>query len=161
MIPAASSCISSDRYRIVPGHPGHIAALAARMRIGDSHELHALGMTAQEGARISLRESLYARTVFVDGEMAAMFGLGGSFISRDGQPWLLTTPAIERVPFAFARVGRQLVAEMLTHKPFLWNYVTAEYHAAVRLLEILGFTVDDPRPFGPAGVPFRRFWKEA
>src|SRR4051812_31279454 len=97
------------------------------------------------------------RTAFVDGEIAAMWGLGGVMLSDEGTPWLMTTPVVERVPVSFVRIGRAQVAEMLSRRSRLANVVQASYLGACRLLEVLGFTLDEPIPLGPHGVPFRKF----
>lgn len=98
-----------------------------------------------------------ARSVLYNGRVIAMWGMCGVYVSDEGQPWLVTAPEVERLPFAVLREAKKGVAEMLDLKPFLWNYVAADYAQAVKMLEILGFTLD-PSVTLPTGVDFRRFW---
>lgn len=87
-----------------------------------------------------------------------MWGMGGASISDEGLPWFMTAPEVERFPVAIVREARYAVAEMLDLRPYLWNCVLAEYAQAIRLLRLLGFTVDDEVTVGAGGAGFRKFW---
>ena len=138
-----------------------VYALAATLRDGDRAEIQAMGRDPRRALRFAYRASLMPpRVATVDGQVAAMWGLGGDLISDVGEPWLLTGHAADRVPFAFVRIAKAELAAMLAVKPRLDNYVAADYAKAVRLLEGLGFRIDPPAPIGPKGALFRRFWIE-
>lgn len=137
--------------------PAHIGAMADRLRAGDLAEIEAAGLRPGRALWRSYRGSFYTKTAFVDDEIAAVWGLSGSPLGRFGQPWLLTTPAAEKVKTAFLRTGRQEVAKMLTMCPVLLGYVDSTYHKALRLLEMLGFDLEEPLPFGARGALFRRY----
>ena len=149
--------MAATRYQIVPATNAHVYTLAANLRQGDADELEATGFHVKHGVRKTFRAALLRCSVFADGELAAMFGMGGDALSNVGTPWLLTTKAIERVPVSFVRVGRQIVQDMLHEKPILVNYVDARYVSACRFVEVLGFVLEPPAPFGPKGALFRRF----
>lgn len=85
-----------------------------------------------------------------------MWGLGGASISDEGMPWFLTAREVERFPVSLVREARYAVAEMLDLRPYLWNYVLAEYAQAVKLLRLLGFTLDDP--IRVRSDNYRKFW---
>lgn len=142
---------------ILSAEPAHILALAALMRAADVAELEAAGLTAQRGAWRSYRRSMITRVALVDGEVAAAWGLGGAPLGTVGEPWLLTTPAVERAPVTFVREARCEVAAMLEMFPELRGRVDARYHRAIRLLELLGFAVGQARPFGAKGAMFREY----
>lgn len=135
----------------------HCPVLCANLRAGDRRECEDAGLAPRRAIYRSYRNSLYARTVFFDGDMAGMFGLGGGALSDTGSPWLFTTPAVERNPFAFLRCARAFVDEMLTIKPMLENFVSANYPEACRFLRALGFELSEPQPYGVKGAPFRKF----
>lgn len=145
------------RTFIRPSQIGDVYALSAHLRIADYDEVRSLGLRMPDALRTSFRNAVFRRTAFVDGEIAAMVGLGGPLLSDHGVPWLLTTPAVERVPIAFLKEGRALVAQMLALRPHLENRVLASYTRACRFLALLGFELDPPTPFGPHGALFRRF----
>jgi hypothetical protein len=149
--------VNAPSYIIVDSEPRHAALLARALRDNDRAEIEAAGVTGKKAVWRSYKNSLLCKTAFVDGEIAAMWGLGGTILATKGSPWLLTTRAIEKVPMDFAREARKAVREMLEIKPVLQNYVLASYHKAVRLLQIIGFTMSEPFPFGPKRIEFRRF----
>ena len=141
---------------------GDVYALAARLRPGDRAEIEAVRREPRRVLRASFRASLTPpKVAVVDGEIAAMWGLGGDLLSDHGAPWLMTGTVCDRVPVTFMKVARAELALMLAVKPRLENYVDATYAKAVRLLEALGFHIDAPEPVGPKRAPFRRFWIEA
>lgn len=108
--------------------------------------------------RASFRGSLTApKVALVDGEIAAMWALGGEFLADTGAPWLMTAPAIERAKVSFLRIARAEVAAMLAVKPRLENFVIAAYPEANEMLRRLGFRLDEAQPVWPSGAPFRRF----
>jgi hypothetical protein len=143
-------------YEIIPATIVHVHQLARVLREADAAEARALGQDPRKLLRASFRMSLYARTAFVEGKIAAMWGLTSDILSDTGCPWLLTSAAIESLPMIFAREARKEVAAMLSLRPRLENFVAADYGRACRFLEILGFTVDPPAPLGPRGALFRR-----
>lgn len=149
--------MAASRVSIVPALPEHCDLLAANLRHGDRAEVQAAGLSRYRAVGHAFRNGVMCRTAFVDGDIAAMWGLGGGLLSATGTPWLLTTAAAERVPFAYVRIGRAQVAAMLALRPVLVNYVAANYDRAIRFLELLGFTLDDPAPFGDRDALFRRF----
>lgn len=148
------------RVTVRESHAGDVYSLAASLREGDRAEVEAFGLDARHAIRASYRHAILRRTYIVDGEIAAMSGLGGAMLSEQGNPWLMTAPIVERVPVAFLKIARQQLAEMLRQRRFLFNYVLASYTQACRLLEVLGFVLDPAVPMGPQGLPFRRFWIE-
>ena len=142
---------------ITPAAPCHISAMADRLRTGDLAEIEAAGLRPGRALWRSYRGSIYAKTAFVGGEIAAVWGLSGSPLGMYGQPWLLTTPAAEKAKTEFLRTGRREVATMLSVCPVLLGYVDTNYRKALRLLEKLGFDLEEPLPFGARGALFRRY----
>jgi len=108
------------------------------------------------------RNSIMCQTAIVDGTVAAIWGMtvgfvdGLSMLGDVGRPWLLTSPAVERVPFAVVREAMAAVRRMLVVKPRLENYVLASYEKAVRVVRLVGFEIDEPI-INQNGVAYRRF----
>ncbi len=150
----------SGRYRIVDMKPAHLLEIRNRLRSGDAMEITCLGLGISRALWRSYRSSLISRTAYVDGEIAAVWGCGGSALGGIGEPWLLTSPAIEKIPVSFVREARQEVNAMLGIFPVLQNYVAANYRQACRFLECVGFDLGEAFPAGPARAPFRQFRKE-
>lgn len=156
----------SHRYTVQPATPEHVYALAAKLRPEDCAEIVGSGNSPKRSLWRGYRNSVMCETAFVDGEVAAMWGLcvgfvpGLSLLGNIGRPWLLTSAAVERVPFAVVREARRAVQGMLMVKPILENYVLASYARAVRLVRLVGFTVDAAPVMSPSGVAYLRFHME-
>lgn len=146
------------KIEILPSVAADVYRLAANLRDADRNEVEALGIEPRAGIRKSFRHAILRKTYYVDGEIAAMSGLCGSMLGDVGDPYLMTSLLVERVPVSFVKLARIGIEEMLQHKSRLENYVIAEYRGACRLIEVLGFTLEAPEPGGPMGKPFRRFW---
>lgn len=143
---------------IVPATKAHGRALLSTLREGDREEVMAAGLRPGRAVMISLRDSLWSNAAMVDGEVAALWGVGGTLLSGIGRPWLLTGTACNQVsPLKFARVYRSEVGRMLASFFRLENYVDSKYTGAVRMLRLAGFTINDPEPFGQRGALFHRF----
>jgi hypothetical protein len=153
----------SHRYSIESATPEHVYALAAKLRPEDCAEIIGSGNNPKRSLWRGFRNSVMCETAFVDGEVAAMWGLcvgfvpGLSLLGNVGRPWLLTSAAVEKVPFAVVREAKRAVFGMLTVKPVLENYVLASYTRAVRLVRLVGFTVDETAAMSPNGVAYLRF----
>jgi len=74
-----------------------------------------------------------------------------------GSPWLLGTDEVARYPGALTRIAKRHIVIMRATYPVLLNYVDERNADSVGWLRLLGFTVDDPVPYGIEGRPFHRF----
>lgn len=133
------------KYEIVEARYEHIRPLALNLRYADIAEIHEAGFSPVRAIAGSFRRSLYRRTAFVNGHIAAMWGVGG--VLTIGEAWLLTTPAIEKAPFAFVREGRREVANMLRLFYRLQLAVHCDYVQAIRLATLWGFVPMGGSPF--------------
>jgi hypothetical protein len=70
-----------------------------------------------------------------------------------GSPWMLSTDAAKTEPVAFVRQARQWVREELSLYGRLAHEVYRHNHSHIRLLRLLGFTVEEPK----ADHPFQLF----
>ena len=152
--------VALPQFEIIPSEAIHVKMLADRIRSEDAREILGIGYTPHRAIMKSFKASLFPTTAFVDGEIAAMWGVVGNPLGNKGMPWLMTTDTVYKVSsLRFARVYHREVKRMLRIFKVLENYVDSEYNGAVRLLDICGFSLDDPEPYGPNGRLFRRFYK--
>lgn len=142
-----------------PSEVSDIYRLAANLRAADADEVRALGLDPAFAIRRSYRDAILRKSYYVDGELAAMSGLCGPLLADIGEPYLMTTPAVERAKVSFIRCARAAVDEMLVQRLRLEGYVAASYTRACRLLEVLGFELSEARPFGPKAALFRTYSK--
>lgn len=146
---------------IIPTTPEHLRELALVLRPEDRLEIVSFGISPEKALWRSYKGSLIRKTAFIDGKIAAAWGLCGSFMGVMGQPWLLTSEEVRKIsPLKFARIYQKEVIEMQKMFPILENYVDASYNAAVRLLGIVGFELGEPEPIGVHKALYRKFRKE-
>jgi hypothetical protein len=148
------------RLIVVPSRTEDVYRMAKMLRAEDRQEILALGVDPRSAIRSNYRDAILRKTYFVDGEIAAMTGLCGGWVSQIGHPYLVTTPAAAKMPVAFIKCARNAVGEMLARRERLGGYVLASYESACRMLEMIGFNLADPAPLGPRGVLFRQFTAE-
>lgn len=143
---------------IIPTEPKHLRELGADLREEDKAEILAFGLSVEKALWRSYKGSLIKKTALVDGKVAACWGAYGTFLSMEGQPWLLTSSAVYNVSaLKFARIYQKEVNEMLKLFDRLSNIVDVEYKSAIRLLEIVGFKLQEPEIVGTKGKLFIRF----
>lgn len=141
---------------IVTATAEHIEVLLLSMRKKDREEAANAGLALSRAVWRSYRGCVFAKAAFVDGEIAAVWGIGGG-LGSVGRPWLFTTPAVERAKMAFLRTARAEVADMLATYPRLLGVVDDAYVGALRLLQAIGFTLSEPFAYGRFGMPFREY----
>lgn len=151
----------ANRVIIVPAELRHAEALVADLRPMDAAECWTLGVEPLHGLRESTRHSLVAWTALEAGQPIAMWGVtAAEMMGRVGCPWLLGGERLTAHRRQFVMESRARLAPMRALFPRMENHVLADYRAAVRWLEWLGFTLDAPEPRGPFGALWRRFWME-
>lgn len=138
--------------------PEHIRELAGSLRQEDQQEIEVTGFLPNKVLWRSYKSSILRRTALIDGGVAAVWGVAGTPLGDEGEPWLMTSPLVERVsPLKFARIYQEQVYKMLEIFPYLVNYVDSRYTKAMRLLDIIGFHIHSPTPFGPNRSLFCKF----
>ncbi len=145
------------RYDIVPAAAEHIEPIAAAIRQADCNECWAAGaMTARDALRMSLDGAALARTWLVDGQPAAMGGISGE--RESASIWLLTTDLVEQHRRRFLADSRRSLDAVKDDYELLFNFVDVRNRRTIRWLKWLGFTIEEPRPYGPLGMPFHFFY---
>lgn len=146
---------------VVQALPEHGFYVASHARPADVLEMSAgYSLTPSAAIARGLRVSSQAWAGLVDGVPVAVAGLNRpSLLSSTGYPWMLGTSELERpgVAKAFLRVGGPILQTMLETCEHLENWVDARNTRAIRWLRWLGFTLHDPAPYGPQGLPFCHF----
>lgn len=106
--------------------------------------------------------SAVRKTLIVDGEVAAIWGVVSDVLGSTGWVWLLTGPKVSQMSaVAVSRIYRNEVRELLESYDVIENLVDCRYSAVIRLLKIAGFSFDDPMPIGKFKSSFMRFYKAA
>lgn len=147
------------RIEVVPVTGKHIKRVAANMRPCDVAEIWGSNRwTPRQALEAGMRSAAMARTALVNGEPACIFGVTpASLLTGVGTPWMLATPKLHRIERAFVRLSRPVVDSMQALFPLLVNYVDNRNASTLRWLAWLGFELGEPEPYGPDGLPFRKF----
>ena len=137
-------------------------ALATRLRPVEADEVRASsGKEPADVIRESLAASDEAWAIRFNGELALIFGvvlLDDSVLTgRIGVAWLLTTDLVERFPKAFWVLSRRMLRFLLERWDALVNAIDVRHEKAIRWAKRLGFHLDEPQPFGAAGLDFQPF----
>jgi hypothetical protein len=101
--------MGTDAAEIRKSAPEDCDRLAALLSEEQRAEiLGGFGFEPADGLRASCGASWCSLSVFLDGEITAMFGCRGA-PGETGFPWVVTAPAIERMKIQFARRGREFI----------------------------------------------------
>ena len=134
----------------------HVRELRETIRPADRQEIESFGYTCGKALWRSFKRSLITKTGLIDGKVGAIWGCGGTILGYTGQPWLLTSSEVYKIPpRKFVQIYRYEIEELLQDFPKLENYVSASYDESIRLLKMVGFTIGEPEKFGK-GI-FRKF----
>jgi len=139
-----------------------VEVIAANMRQADADEVWASNhYTPTEAMLSSWKASDKSMIVTVNDEPCVMIGLViRDILSGAGIPWLLGTNAALKHKRHFLIQVPDVINEMLGICPNLYNYVHAKNKISVSWLKRIGFTIDEPVPFGRDNELFHKFHLE-
>lgn len=139
-----------------------VEAIAADMRQADAAEVWASShYTPVEAMMSSWEASDRSMIVTVNNEPCVMIGLViRDILSGAGIPWLLGTDNALKYKRHFLTQVPDVIDEMLAICPRLYNYVHARNKISVNWLKRIGFTIDEPVPFGCDNELFHKFHLE-
>lgn len=144
---------------LVPATREHAIELAFNMSPADVEEVYAsTGYSPGKAMRITIEVSRDPVAALVDGRVACMLGIEiPHTLSRQGAPWLLSTPLMAENWVPAARESYRWLHRERVKYDLLANYVDVRHLKAIKWLRFLGFKILEPAPFGPFGMPFHRF----
>lgn len=146
---------------VVDATPEHIRLLAADMKEEDAETTILLGSTPYKALWKAYRTSLFKKAAFINGKIAAMWGVAGTYLGEKGYPWLLMSHAADEYPFRVAFCYRQELKKMLELFPVLEDWVHVGNTKSLRMLELMGFKMSSPQPLGKDGAMLVRAEKRA
>lgn len=139
----------------------HAKALVAEMRKLDVQEVIASsGPDVLASTLLGLRVSHQPVAAHTPDGLLCLFGIAPYSIMGDtASPWCLGTDRMSDLHTAaeFLGIAANFFVWARERYPKLINHVDARNKPSVRWLARLGCTIDEPAPFGVAGLPFHRF----
>lgn len=129
------------------------------LRQEDLTELINQGLDPKKTIINCYRKSLIKKTLLIDSQVSAMWGIKGTILGNTGNPFLLTANSVTQLsPIVLAKIYKQEVKEMSRLFPILENYVDCSYKGAVRLLKLTGFKFGEPFTLENSNAQFQRFY---
>jgi hypothetical protein len=129
-----------------------------RLRKQDLEEVKAShGLSGKDAVLLSLNGKEPSYVAELDGKILCFFGCDEADIG--GSPWLLGTDELSSFPISLFRKSRKYIDSILNQYGYLENYVDARNTLSIQWLKWLGFTIENPLPYGVEQKPFHRFWK--
>lgn len=119
----------------------HCGAIIRAMRVDHQRALMAMGVPIHRELRRMFDGSYYRRAAFIDGALAAVWGVESTPICSDGLVWLVLAQHAMKHPFTIMRQARKELAALAGSKVQLSTTVIADDEAAIRLAVALGFEV--------------------
>ncbi len=140
-----------------------IRKLKNNLREEDNRELRkASGHHPYYALVMTYRKSEETWVGMIDGEIACVWGVfHDSVLGKTARIWLLSTAVMEKAPIRVARFTKAWLTKLLKKYDILENYVDDEYTKCKKWLKWLGFTIEDPEPFGAELAPFCHFYIKA
>ena len=111
------------------------------LRKADELECLAGGLTAAEAIRQSIEWSLGAYKVTNGPETVALWGYTPTSVLGEAcYAWLLTGPGVDKAPYAFGRLSKYVISDLLLLFPSIFVTVDPAHTRAINWLRWLGFT---------------------
>lgn len=136
-----------------------ITSIAERMRVADVMEVAAShGHTPLQALEHCIADATNAFTAVIDGVPEGIFGVthrGG----MSAEVWMLGTDGLVKDPELFRAQTSAILDSWASIFPVMHNFVDDENEVSKRWLKSVGFTLDEPRPYGAGQLPFRYFYR--
>lgn len=115
------------------------------LRKEDYNEIVNAGVKPEDALYGTFASAFWSKTAVIDGKPSAFWGVAGSVLGK-GVPFLLTANDVTKIsPLTFFRVYKKEISDITRFFPYLENYVDSEYTGATRMLEMAGFSLDEPQ----------------
>jgi hypothetical protein len=150
------------RLEIVEATCSHVLAMVDRLREADKEEISsATGEDANVAMFHSYRKSFLRWTALMDDRPIAVFGVAPmTLMGTTGIVWLLGTDDASKAGARLARATKKCVMECLGMFKRLENYVDDRNELSKKWIKWLGFTIENPAPYGVERRLFRHFYME-
>ena len=132
------------------------------MRQADVEEIWASdNYTPLEALMSSWKMSKYSVVITINDEPCVMMGLViRDMLSGNGIPWMLGTDTALKYKKKFFTEVPDVMTQMLSVCPRLYNYVHSKNKVSIKWLKWIGFTLCDPEPYGCEKELFHKFYIE-
>jgi hypothetical protein len=141
--------MTAPRIEIGEARLHHCGQMARSLRAPTREGMAALGFQTHRELRKCVEASSEPRAAFVDGKLAAMWGMSGSLLDPEGYVWLAVNDVATQYPVRLVREAMRGVDGFLKSKQILWTRILGSDAASQRFARRLGFFTTHPLPMDP------------
>lgn len=135
--------------------PLHLREMADTMQQETLDIAKRTGVNPLKALWSNYRKSLMCKSVFINGNLCAIFGMSGTIFADVATPWICMTPETQDHPFRVAFRFRKELNNMLNMFPILEDYIEENNKKGIRFLELMNFHVSK-NVISVGDVKFRR-----
>jgi len=121
--------------------PLHLRMMANSMKEETKIVATHFGLTPYKGLWQNYRQSLICKSVFINNNICAIFGLLGVIYGETARPWIAMTPETEKYPMRVAFSFKSELKKMATMFPVLEDYIDEDNEKAIRFMALMGFKI--------------------
>jgi hypothetical protein len=133
--------------QIVDAKQWHCGQMVRHMRRAHMEAFVRVGLNSHRELRNAVAMSGFCRSLLLDGQLASMWGCGGSLLSPIGMVWVVfTEKAIQAHPVLLLKLTKAQLDEMMLTKDELVTIALEGDEAAIRFMAFLGFHVSHELP---------------
>lgn len=121
----------------------HVGSILRRMRVDHEAALRAMDVDMHSELWAKFQCSYYRRSAFIDGYLAAVWGVEGTSLSSEGLVWLVLSQYALKFPVAVLRHAKAEIRHLARTKTRLVTTLVPDDDAAHRLVIFLGFQPAD------------------
>lgn len=119
--------------------PYHLREMAVAMQADSAEIAYRYGTTPLKALWFNYRQSVVCKSVFINDNICAIFGLAGMVFSDVGKPWIAMTPEIEKYPMRVAFRFKAELKKMAKMFPILEDYIEETRTRDIQFMELMGF----------------------
>lgn len=137
-------------FEVIEAKPYHCGRILRNLRHEHVIALGRVNQNVHREFRDVFAQSAIRRAWLIDGELAALGGVTGSYADAFGYAWLAITEEAAKHPMAMIREIKVQLEQIMVTKRELATTIIGGDDAAKRLAIYLGFHVEDSGPGAPA-----------
>ncbi len=133
--------MSNPEITITETCPFHLREMAETMQSESAERAMRFGTTPLKALWSNYRRSIICKSLFINGKLAAIFGISGIVFSEVGTPWICMTPETEQYPMRVAFRFKKELEQMSKMFPVLEDYLDENNEKGIRFMQLMGFNV--------------------
>ena len=156
--------ISYNQNGIIVRESNFYDVVAMHKNLRESDVLEVLAShnhTPEEALHSCIKDGGFSYTIEVTGQPVGIFGINpDTILGNRATIWFLATDGIDKIRRRFLMNSGKFIKIFLEHYSYLYNWVDSRNESSVEWLKFCGAKVEEAKPYGVEGKPFRYFYFE-